>query len=237
MQFLRNFSLAMKLFTVTPAYLPALAYFWKIAQCDILILTDHLQFTKRSPATISAPMHSNMECLRIPVYHDSPQKPIAAKRIDLSDNWKKKHLTTIRHLYHNLPFAYHFLPLLEEIYSNEEEFFLSPFLHRLIEQFLHWLHLPAKVFASSGMKITDSPTELIREWHRELQCSHYINDDQVFSNGWVDRQALENDSIACDTLLAIPDAHIFQAQAKISILEFLCLYGPEAGYLIRQFLP
>ena len=68
---------SLKLTALRPEYLPGLDYFWKLAQCEALIFTDHFQYVKRSPITVSPPLSGFGSSLRIPVRHT--EKPLAIK--------------------------------------------------------------------------------------------------------------------------------------------------------------
>ena len=108
----------MKLATITPAYLPPLGYFWRMAQADRIIITDHFQYVKRSSISVRAAQEEKGLRLRIPVLHDQMPVPIRQKKPDNSTPWTKKHFRSISHLFHDAPYAYHNLPRMEVLLSK-----------------------------------------------------------------------------------------------------------------------
>ena len=226
----------MKLATFTPAYLPSMDYFWRAAQADHIIYTDHFQYVKRSLSTISAPLDENKLLLRIPVLHDKKRLPLSEKRIDYSAPWHKKHFKSIHHLFHELPYAYHYLPQIKAIF-DKEIINLSDFLNEWQVIFLKWLQLPVKSKRASEIGFRDQNEAVLLFWCHKYSAKGYITQKEIFKKGWVDQELLEKKGIQCSTFAPMPEAHILTSYKDLSILNFLLQFGPEAGYLIRQYLP
>lgn len=219
-----------------PDYLPSLEYFWKMAQCHHAMITDHFQYVKRSSLTVSAPLHRDEDRLHIPVRHDYPQKSIAQKTLDDTDNWRKKHYSTIYHLFHHLPFEYYYLPALKDFYV-ENYCNLADFQWRLLHLLVSWLNLPIQLHRSSQIKNEGSNEGLIRHWCAEFSCNYYYAEQDVFQKNWVNTEKLTEAGIHSAVFHSFPESHLFQSYQKLSALSFLMKFGPEAGFLIRQYLP
>jgi len=220
---------------VMPAYWPSLQFFWQAAQCQTIILTDHFQYTKRSCSTSSALLHSAQPALRLPVRHLDPAASIAEKQFDPNSLWRKKHLQTIHHLFHNTPYAYYYLPAIEELLSAEENS-LSDFLYATTKQILNWLHFENELNQSSKLPHSGSHESLLQNWCDHFRCDTCLTETIHLDKGMINQKALEKTGIRCRSFTPFPEYHILQSNRNLSILNFLMDYGPEAGYLIRQYL-
>lgn len=226
----------MILTTVRPTYFPSLQFFWQMAQCDVCVFTDHLRFSKGSGVTRSAPLSVEQTVLRIPVIHNQNRAQIATTQIDFHSDWKQKHLKTIHHLFHQLPFAYYYLPELNALF-DEPHNALGDFLWRLQQTFVKWLHLPVSLMRSSQINFNGQPEQLIVEWCAQSGATSYMSENQTFEKGWIDREYLEKKGIRVSTFQPMPQSHLLASYRDFSILNFLLQFGPEAGYIIRQYLP
>ena len=85
-----------------PHYLPWLGYLHRMAQVDLFVLLDHVQFERRS--------HQNRNQIRldgaphwltVPVHQRSQKERIVDKHVDNSDArpWGRVHFSTLRHAY------------------------------------------------------------------------------------------------------------------------------------------
>lgn len=220
---------------VMPAYWPSLYFFWNAVQCDVLVLTDHFQFTKRSSATVSAPLRLSQPALRIPVRHFNPTDSIALKVFDSGSKWQKKHIQTIRHQFHHAPYAYYYLPVLEELITDAGSS-LSDFLFTTTAQLLNWLHLDVRLLRSSQLPHSGSHEALLHTWCAALDCHTCLTESVFITEQRLNPAFLKNKGIICKPFAPFPDFHILQSNRNLSILHFLMEYGPEAGYLLRQYL-
>ena len=225
-----------KLSTMRLEYFPSLEYFWNLSQCDKLILTDHFQYSNKTIATISAPINDVNINLKIPLVHDKEVNPIFKKNISHRSNWLEEHLLTLKHQYKKQPYAYLYFPILHQI-LNTNEINLSRFLTDQITLIADWLHLRIKIYRASEAGYDDDNNQNVLNWCQHLDCDEYINSSFVFDNGFVDQIVLERQHIAIRKFINLPGAHIFQYYKNMSILSFLFQFGPEAGYILRQFTP
>lgn len=221
--------------TFRPEYLPSLSRFWDLAQCDHIIFTDHLQYTKKSPLSTSAPLNGPDERLRIPVSHHPLKQPICMKTVDDHNNWRKRHLKTLSHTFHHFPYGYYYLPLLEERYVTDTDN-LSDILISFLEALLSWLHFDRKIHRASSVNSIKNVHDFIDLWYRNLEADRYLTKQDVFINRWLTETELKQRRISYGYFAPFPDYHILQAYKDLSILHFLMQFGPEAGYLIRQYM-
>ncbi|MEJ2055123.1 MAG: WbqC family protein [Calditrichaceae bacterium] len=228
-QDIKNFS------TIRPEYLPSIGYFWNLGQCKKIVLTDHFQYSKRQAFSISPPLIQNDVVLRIPVKHDPAFMPLYKKQIFHND-WINKHFATIKHKYQNFPFAYLYLPEINNLYSANIKF-LSDFLTKLISVISKWLYLDTEIYQASKIGFSKDNDQCVISWAEQLNCGHYINSKYVFQNAYINKQKLTDNNIIVDEFNPLPDFNIFQSYKNMCIFSFLFQFGPEAGYIIKQFQP
>ncbi|MGD9900795.1 MAG: WbqC family protein, partial [Calditrichaceae bacterium] len=210
--------------------------FWNAAQCDILYFTDHFQFTKRTALSISPCLAGKDDRLRIPVKHDHGTKLICEKKTDDTVNWKQRHYKTIRHTYASYPFAYFYLPVLDEFFKNNN-MMLSSFVIDLNRLLIRFLSLNLTTYNASERPYDLNNDETIISWCKKNNTDVYINAHQIFENGWLNESALETAGLKTKHFSNFPEYNIFQNYRSYSILKFIFQYGPEAGYMIKQYLP
>lgn len=220
---------------LAPSYFPNLDYFWQLVQCRALLLTDHYQFVRRSPATISAPLQTSQPALTIPVRHTDKPLPVYKKRIDTSSNWSRKHIQTIRHIFHHAPYSYIYQPQLEELLLKEETL-LAELLINLLKKILQWLHIEIPVLRASEFPDGLSNEQLILAAARQTGSHGFFAAEDVWQRGAVSPTVLEKAGIRSATFAPLAEYHILQSNRELSILYFLMHYGPEAGYMLRQYL-
>jgi len=225
----------MTLSTFLPLYLPSLEYFWNLVQCDHVILTDHFPFSPKYGLTNSPSLLHAEQQVSLPLQHEHKPLPIYQRRISQASPWAKKHFQTIHHLLHSEPYAYLYLPLIRDMIETQEHN-LSRFLRSNLNQLLSLLHFHPQIHLSSTLYHSTANHECIDRWFRDLQVQSYLYSPLVFKRGWLDREVLKARKINLRKFVPFPREHIFHSNRHHSILVFLVQFGPEAGYLIRQYM-
>lgn len=227
----------MKLLTTLPLnFYSTLKYYWDFQQVDYVILTDLFQFTKRSPLTISAPLGDNDLQLRIPVKHDGQPKSIVDKRIDYTSNWPENHIKSLKHLFHNEPYAYYYLPQIEALYA-QQFVLLADFLEAVTEQITSWLYFKPTLLRASELINEQCSSMFVVKNCTYLGCKSYSSHAVVFDKKWVDKEVLTKNRIHVGIFEPFPSSSLFDPFKERSVLNYLLQYGPEAGFLLKQFMP
>ena len=226
----------MILSTFRPAYLADLNYFWQMAQCQVAVFTDHLAFTKGSNINRSALFPDSQTRLTIPVLHDKNRKPIFETAIDYHSNWAEKHVRTLHHFFHNLPYAYYYLPQLEELFKMPFDS-LGDFLYQLQYKLIHWLYLPITLKRSSETDYEAPAEKLIEQWCVQTHSHTYLAERQTFQKQWVQEEKLKKHGLKTATFVPLPSSHLLNNYRSEVILHFLLQFGPEAGFILQQYLP
>jgi hypothetical protein len=221
--------------TLRPEYLPSLEYFWKIVQCDFVVITEHIQYTKRSPISVSSPFDNEDSLLRIPVLHKPPFESIFNKRVDDHNNWRKSHFKTLQHKFHQYPYGYYYLPFLEEFYQSASSN-LSGFLIKLIQNLVIWLNLELKIYPSGELDYNLEPHLFIKSCQNKFNGAEYLITREALEKKWLDKDILYKKKVHYAYFAQYPNYHILIAHKDKSVLTFLMQFGPEAGYILKQYL-
>lgn len=225
----------MRFSTFLPRYLPSLEYFWNLLQCDHVILTDHFPFSPGYGLTKSALLLHSEQQIRLPLKHEHQPLSISQRRISQASPWRKKHIQTIHHLLKSEPYAYLYLPAIGDMIESGEQN-LSRFLLNNLQQILNLLHFHPQLHLSSTLYHSKDNHDCIDRWFHDLKAHSYLYSPLVFKRAWLDRDVLQARQIRLEKFVPFPEEHIFQSNRHHSILVFLVQFGPEAGYLIRQYM-
>lgn len=87
-----------------PHYLPWLGYLQRMAQADLFIVLDHVQFERgnyqnRTRIRLNCGIHGAAHWLTVPVVQRSQKERIDEKRIDTRQDWAANHFETLRRAY------------------------------------------------------------------------------------------------------------------------------------------
>ncbi len=174
--------------------------------------------------------------MTIPVRHGDPTAAIFEKRMDNHSNWSKKHFETIRHMFHHAPYEYIYLPLIEDLLAKRPNT-LVDFLMDSLSLVVDKLHLNTKIVQASKLNNSGDNEELIQRWCNDYKCTRYLTHQEVYDKKMVRSDLLKQNKIDPQSFVPFPEYHILKSNRTLSILYFLFHFGPEAGYLLRQYLP
>jgi hypothetical protein len=102
-----------------PHYLPWLGYLHRMAQVDVFVILDHVQFERRNYQNRSQiRLDGEARWLTVPVEQHSQKERIVDKRIDNRDGarpWGRNHFATLRHAYRDAGYFGAYAPFLKDI--------------------------------------------------------------------------------------------------------------------------
>jgi hypothetical protein len=181
-----------------PHFIPWLGYLHRMAQADLFVLFDHVQFERRNYQNRTRVLLEGEErWLSVPVMQHSQKERILDKEIDnrLADRpWGPAHYQTLRHAYRAAPFVNLYAPELKKIFERRWD--------RLVD--LNWatLHLLRDAFGirtpivrSSELGVQGSKSELV------LNVCRAVGADALLagfggSRDYLDRQAFAEAGVA-----------------------------------------
>lgn len=167
----------MKVAISQPAYLPWLGYFDRIAQSELYIVLDHVQFEKRSFTS-----RNKILTARGPIWLSVPVKTkgqygvatIDQLEIDNTQDWRTAHWKSIQHAYGKAPFYKDYAPRIEAIYQKDWDL-LAPLCDAITGELLDIFEIRTKMLKSSEMTARGYKDELILNLCKEVNTTIYIS--------------------------------------------------------------
>jgi hypothetical protein len=147
-----------------PGYLPWLGFFEQMHASDIFVIYDDVQYDKhgwRNRNLIKTPQGPRW--LTVPVLMNFSQRPLILEvKVNNRENWRKKHLFSIRQNYAKAPFFSRYIDFFAEAYQRDWEYLIDLDLH-LLSNLAAFLGIdPGKIVRSSSLGLTgDRITRLI----------------------------------------------------------------------------
>ena len=169
----------MKCVVLQPSYIPWRGYFDQIYKADTFIFYDDVQYDKHGWRNRNRIKTANgTTWLTIPVTSQgnvSNHTPINEIRIRSNDNWKKKHLLSIKYAYSKAPFFDDVYPVLEEIYQLDTEL-LSEFTIASTIRLAKYLGInDTKFVLSSELGVDGKKTDRLIDLLKAANADHYIS--------------------------------------------------------------
>lgn len=159
-----------------PNFLPWLGFFHKMAKSDVFILLDVVQYSKNSfqnRTQIKTAQNSNW--LTVPVLTSSHFKQKTNEvRIDNSNDWRKKHLHTIKVNYGRSNYFKRYFPLFEEVYRKEWSK-LADLNSALINTISNEFNIKSQIKQASLIEVTSKGTDLLLNICQSLGADSYLS--------------------------------------------------------------
>ena len=203
---------------VAPEFLPPVSYFLPFLKSRIILIADHIQYTKRSNLTGSGSLKNCLR-LKIPVKNTGFKKEIAEKEIAYGENWERKHLTSMYHLYHMLTYFDDYFYKLRDIY-NKHHIYLNSFLFDQISFFVSSLKINCDLKLTSQQGFGGLLEESLIRFSKENSSKVFIYDIQDVKSGYVNIDKIHDDKVKTQARSNYNDSHL----KHINILEFLFKY-------------
>lgn len=157
-----------------PQYLPWLPYFLKIAESDVFILLDSVDFQKNGLQNRNQIKTAQGALwLTVPVRQSLGQKIIEVQ-IDSKAAWRKKHWLTIQQNYRKADAFKIYAEGLEGVFSQEWSSLNELNMH-LLTLMLRWLGIERQTLRSSNMKARGNGSELVLNLCLEAGAKQYIS--------------------------------------------------------------
>lgn len=159
-----------------PNYIPWIGYFDLIAQADVWVWYDDVQYTKRDwrnrnlvagegePVWLTVPVRTRGRY----------EQKILEVEIDRERPWEHKHLETLRHCYRDAPaFEAVFAIVRKALEAGHER--LADLTIELNEELCRFLGLGTRFLRSSGMAVQGDRQERLLEICRRLGAGVYLS--------------------------------------------------------------
>lgn len=178
-----------------PAYLPWLGYFEKIANADIFVFLDTVQFEKNSFINrnkIKTPQGT--QWLTIPVkIKGHIGATLQDTLIEDSKPWRSKHLKSIEMNYRKAPFFEENFPKIKKLLNVPEQ----TVAELCWQQFQFWLtelNIKTKVVRSSDLPIASKKSDLVLDLCKHFNAEHYLSG--ILGKDYLDEVTFATNGIA-----------------------------------------
>lgn len=226
-----------------PAYLPWMGYFDKIAQADLFVYLDHVQFQKNSFQNRNKVKAANGPVwLTVPVLTKGGlfETPLSQLEIDNKQLWQKKHFRTLQQSYAKAPFSRR-LSDIQEFYETNSSF-LSSFCFEMMKVFMQELGIRTPLVRSSEIAGVQhhSKSDLILHICKELKADFYLSG--AMGKDYLDLQSFEENDIAVEfqsyrhpiyPQVGKPDDEFVP---YMGIIDLLCNVAAPEQYFLRSAL-
>jgi hypothetical protein len=160
-----------------PHFLPWLGYLDRMAQADLFIVLDHVQFERRNYQNRTRiRVDSQAQWLTVPVVQRSQKEIISDKLIDnVTDprGWGAKHFQTLRHAYRQAPFFKDYARELQDLLERPWEKLTD--LDQATLDFLRTaLDIRTPLVTSSSLAPCNAKSELILELCKAVGADTYL---------------------------------------------------------------
>lgn len=152
----------MKVTIHQPNYLPYLGYFHKMAQCDVFVLLDDVQFMKRSyTQRVKIKAASGDLWLTIPVFTKNRRSQIINEvEIDTTQPWERKHWKTLVQSYNKARYFSVYSEFFEAVYESKHQN-LGEFNEHMILKLAAELDIHTRLIKASSLGVSGVRTEKI----------------------------------------------------------------------------
>ena len=163
-----------------PNFLPWMGYFYKMAQCDMFVFLDHVEFTKRS-YTKRVKIHKakNLEedqYITVPLKKHSDHAPINSLLLVDDPKWQKKISAQIYQAYHKAPYYSQIEPFLKRFFEESlQSDSFSDFTIDIIKYISELLELETKLITSSELEIDYSKSDVNLDIISKLDGQAYVS--------------------------------------------------------------
>ena len=217
-------------------YIPWKGYFDAIAQADVFVVYDDMQYTRRDwrNRNLIKTQHG-LKWLTIPVEVKGKfTQRINETRI-ASKTWNEEHWRTIRSCYSNADRFGEVEPFLAELYSTAEFPHLSEVNLHFIKGICKFLQINTEIVLSSNYALTEGKTQRLVDICLALEATDYVT-------GPAAKSYLEEDCFAkCGINVRYLDYNGYREygqlyppfQHGVSIVDLLCVAGSETHKYLK----
>lgn len=178
-----------------PAYLPWLGYFERIANSNLHIVLDHVQFEKNSFTNRNKiRTKDGWMWLSVPVKTKGKfgELNINELEIDNTSRWTKKHWESIRSNYAKAKYFSEYAPNIERIYATEWPR-LNDLMHEINNYLLNILGIKTSLLYSSEMNVEGKKNELVLNLCKSVSATVYLSGSQ--GRNYLDESLFEKEGI------------------------------------------
>ncbi len=161
-----------------PNFLPWLGYLYKVAQADVFVLADDVQYTKHGYVNRNRiRTHKGWQWVTVPV-RSRGRGGQAIRAVELANDqlWSRKHLQTIEWNYRQAPFYEEHASFLQELLQPPPAGLLELNV-RLLRYLLDQLGIDTRIRLSSEMSLCPERNQRLADMATACGCDVYLAGD------------------------------------------------------------
>lgn len=158
-----------------PMFLPWVGLFEQIKLADVFIHYDDVQLPQGRSfmSRVQLKSANGVSWLTVPIDHTKSGKLINEVVLSQTEDWRGKHLRTLRHAYAKRPYFALMFELAEKIYSDASNN-LADFNINAIERIVRWLGIEPQFMRSSAMGVAGAGTERLVDLCGAVTADVYV---------------------------------------------------------------
>jgi len=227
----------MKCVITQPDYIPWRGYFHQIRKADVFVFFDDVQYDRRGWRNRNRIKTPNGPIwLTIPVMNKgvrTNRTPIHQIQIDWTQDWVRKHWSTIEQAYGKAPFFANYAQTIKSIYHQRTRF-LADFTIDLTCHIATVLGISStKFIRSSSLGSSGTKTDRLLVILKKLGATHYITGPTA--KNYLDEDKLANSGISTEYMVYDypPYEQLYPPyDPQVSVLDLLFMRGPDCGDFI-----
>jgi len=185
----------MKGVILQPNYIPWYGYFELIKEADIFVFLDDVQYTRRDWRNRNKILtkDGDVQWLTVPVIKESRDTLLIKEtKIDNSQDWAKKHFSTLKQNYSNTPYWHDYSDLLKHLYSLNYET-IDDLDISFIKSIAKILNLDTKFVKSSSYDSVGSKDNKLVDLCKKIGISTYISGPSAMN--YIDERNFDHNNI------------------------------------------
>lgn len=172
-----------------PAYLPWLGYLDRIAQSDVFIFLDTVQFEKNSYTNRNRIKTANGPAwLTVPVQHKGhTQATLATLEISTQQPWQTKHRRSLEQAYAKAPRFAELAPQLDQLWPQTP--LLTELCFAQLQNWCRWLEIPTRLLRASALDVVGNKGDLVLNLCQAVGATRYLSGP--FGRDYLDRDSFD----------------------------------------------
>jgi hypothetical protein len=165
----------MKCAIMQPTYLPWTGYFNLLANVERFVFLDDVQFERRSWQSRNRILQQGKELyLTVPVRKAERDDSIHAIHVDDSQDWRARHLASLRHAYARAPHGAEIIDAIASVFARNDER-LADLNRNLIAAIARLLGIETVTANASALGCAGKRSEHLAAICRAVQCDAYLS--------------------------------------------------------------
>jgi hypothetical protein len=217
-----------KIYIHQPDFLPWLGYFIKILKCDIFVILDDVQLSRRGYTHRDLiKTNQGIKWITVPIKKKNNfDVKIKDVEIDNSINWKKKHIKTLEQNYIKTPFYHNNFNTIFEAYDKHYDKLID-LNFDLIKIICKILNIPdKKIIFSSEMNIEQKREKKILSILNKLNANTYITGEK--SLNYLNLDDFKANNISIDIVKKTIE------NTQFSVVDFIFNQVSSKNFILRD---